>query len=84
MSVSRKACDSFFNNKRDFFKHYKEDQQNNLQLKTELCIQAEAMKDSTDWKKATDEYVRIQKRWKEIGPVPRKQSDAIWKRFRKL
>lgn len=78
----RKACDSFFNNKRDFFKHYKEDQQNNLQLKTELCIQAEAMKDSTDWKKATDEYVRIQKRWKEIGPVPRKQSDAIWKRFR--
>ncbi len=78
----RKACDSFFNNKRDFFKHYKEDQQSNFQLKSELCIQAEAMKDSSDWKKATDEYVRIQKRWKEIGPVPRKQSDAIWKRFR--
>jgi hypothetical protein len=78
----RKACDTFFNNKRDFFKSYKEDQQNNLQLKTELCIQAEAMKDSQDWKKATDEYIRIQKKWKEIGPVPRKQSDLIWKRFR--
>jgi hypothetical protein len=78
----RKACDTFFNNKRDFFKSYKDDQQNNLQLKTELCIQAEAMKDSQDWKKATDEYIRIQKRWKEIGPVPRKQSDVIWKRFR--
>jgi hypothetical protein len=78
----RKACDTFFNNKRDFFKSYKDDQQNNLQLKTELCIQAEGMKDSQDWKKATDEYIRIQKRWKEIGPVPRKQSDVIWKRFR--
>lgn len=78
----RKACDTFFNNKREFFKTYKDDQQNNLQLKTELCIQAEAMKESNDWKKTTDEYIRIQKRWKEIGPVPRKQSDAVWKRFR--
>lgn len=78
----RKACDTFFNNKREFFKSYKDDQQNNLQLKTELCIQAEAMKESNDWKKTTDEYIRIQKRWKEIGPIPRKQSDAVWKRFR--
>jgi hypothetical protein len=78
----RKACDDFFNKKRDFFKTYKDDQQSNLQLKTELCLQAEAMKESNDWKKTTDEYIRIQKKWKEIGPVPRKQSDAIWKRFR--
>ncbi|MBS2213729.1 DUF349 domain-containing protein [Carboxylicivirga mesophila] len=78
----RTACDSFFNNKRQFFKSYKSEQTENLQLKTELCIQAESMKDSTDWKRTTDEFVRIQKKWKEIGPVPRKQSDAIWKRFR--
>ncbi|WP_088654924.1 DUF349 domain-containing protein [Geofilum rhodophaeum] len=78
----RKACDSFFNSKREFFKTYKDEQQNNLQLKTELCIQAEAMKESNDWKKTTDEYIRIQKKWKEIGPVPRKQSDIVWKRFR--
>ncbi|MBR8534504.1 DUF349 domain-containing protein [Carboxylicivirga sediminis] len=78
----RTACDSFFNNKRQFFKSYKSEQTENLQLKTELCIQAENMKDSTDWKRTTDEFVRIQKKWKEIGPVPRKQSDAIWKRFR--
>ena len=78
----RKACDSFFNSKREFFKSYKNEQQNNLQLKTELCIQAEAMKESNDWKKTTDEYIRIQKKWKEIGPVPRKQSDIVWKRFR--
>lgn len=78
----RKACDGFFNSKREFFKSYKNEQQNNLQLKTELCIQAEAMKESNDWKKTTDEYIRIQKKWKEIGPVPRKQSDIVWKRFR--
>ncbi len=78
----RKACDDFFNHKREFFKNYKKDQQHNLQLKTELCIQAEAMKDSTDWRHTTDEFIRIQKKWKQIGPVPRKYSDAIWKRFR--
>jgi len=78
----RAACDNFFNHKREFFKSFKKDQQENLQLKTELCIQAEAMKDSTDWKHTTEEYIKIQKRWKQIGPVPRKYSDAIWKRFR--
>ena len=78
----RTACDLFFNKKREFFKSYKSEQTNNLQLKTELCLQAENMKDSTDWKRVTDEFIKIQKRWKEIGPVPRKQSDAIWKRFR--
>ncbi len=78
----RTACDNFFNAKREFFKHYKSDQIGNMQLKTELCLQAESLKESTDWKKATDEFIRIQKKWKDIGPVPRKHSDAIWKRFR--
>ncbi|MFW6202761.1 MAG: DUF349 domain-containing protein [Marinilabilia sp.] len=78
----RKACDTFFERKRDFFKRYKEEQQNNLDLKNELVRQAEALKDSTDWKNTTEELIRIQKKWKEIGPVPRKHSDAIWKRFR--
>ncbi len=78
----RIACDQFFDHKRNFFKDYKSEQHNNLQLKTELCIQAEGLKDNTDWKKTTDEFIRIQKKWKEIGPVPRKQSDVVWKRFR--
>lgn len=78
----RIACDRFFDAKRNFYAQNKEFQSSNLQMKTELCIQAEAMKDSTDWKRTTDEFIRIQKQWKEIGPVPRKQSDAIWKRFR--
>lgn len=78
----RAACDSFFARKRDFFSQNKEEQNNNLQLKTDLCIQAESLKDSTEWKAATEDLIQLQKKWKEIGPVPRKYSDQIWKRFR--
>ncbi len=78
----RSACDKFFDAKREFYAQNKELQTNNLQLKTDLCVQAEALKDSTDWRKTTEEFIHIQKKWKEIGPVPRKHSDAIWKRFR--
>ncbi len=79
----RSSCDQFFEEKRKFFKEYKSEQQDNLVEKTRLCEKAEAMKDSTDWKHTTDEYIKIQKQWKQIGPVPRRQSDAIWHRFRK-
>ncbi|WP_163325114.1 DUF349 domain-containing protein [Draconibacterium mangrovi] len=78
----RIACDAFFNAKRSFYSKNKEEQQNNLQLKTDLCVQAESLKDSEDWKKTTQDFINIQKKWKEIGPVPRKHSDILWKRFR--
>ena len=79
----RTACDRFFEKKRAFFAESKETQMKNLQLKTELCIKAEALQESTDWKDTSDMLIRLQKEWKEIGPVPRKYSDKIWKRFRK-
>lgn len=79
----REACDTFFEKKRNFYADNKETQMTNLQLKTELCIQAEALQESTDWKTTSDTLIKLQKEWKEIGPVPRKQSDKIWKRFRK-
>jgi hypothetical protein len=79
----RDACDNFFEKKRAFYADNKEIQQNNLQKKIELCIQAEAFQESTDWKSTSDALIRLQKEWKEIGPVPRKQSEKIWKRFRK-
>lgn len=78
----RTACDAFFDAKRAFYSKNKEEQQNNMQLKTDLCVQAESLKDSTDWKKTTQDFINIQKQWKEIGPVPRKHSDVLWKRFR--
>jgi hypothetical protein len=78
----RAACDDFFAKKRVFYGKIKEEQNNNLQLKLDLCFQAEALKDSNEWKKSTEELIGIQKKWKEIGPVPRKASDQVWKRFR--
>ena len=79
----RDACDVFFEKKRGFYADNKEIQLNNLQLKTELCVQAEALQESTDWKATSDALIKLQKEWKEIGPVPRKQSEKCWKRFRK-
>ena len=79
----RQACDTFFEKKRAFYSDNKEIQQNNLQRKIELCVQAEALQDSTDWKGTSDALIKLQKEWKEIGPIPRKQSEKCWKRFRK-
>jgi hypothetical protein len=79
----REACDTFFEKKRTFYSDNKETQLNNLQLKTELCIQAESLQESTDWKATSDALIKLQREWKEVGPVPRKQSEKTWKRFRK-
>ena len=79
----RKACDKFFATKREFYAEDNEEKNNNLQLKTDLCMQAESQKESTDWKKTTELYKILQEDWKKIGAVPSKYSDTIWNRFRK-
>ncbi len=78
----RAACDIFYNTKRDHYTQFKGVMHENLEKKIALCEQAEALKDSQDWKRTTDQLINLQKKWKEIGPVARKQSDSIWKRFR--
>jgi len=78
----REACDTFYSTKKRFYDVFKKGLQENLEKKIALCEQAEAVMDSEEWKKVTDLLITLQKRWKEIGPVTRKQSDAIWKRFR--
>lgn len=77
----RKACDEFFRKKGEFFKTLKEGMNENLEKKRALCEKAEALKDSTDWKVTADELTKLQKEWKTIGPVSKKHSDAVWKRF---
>ena len=77
----RAACDKFFSEKAEFFRSTKEELSQNLQKKKELVEQAEALKDSTDWKKTSDTLINLQKQWKTIGAVPRKVSDDLWKRF---
>ena len=78
----RAACDKFFERKREFYAAYKDEMNDNLQKKIALCEAAEALKSSTAWKKTTDQLINLQKQWKEIGAVPRKKSEALWKRFR--
>ncbi len=78
----RAACDKFFDKKREFYAKNKEWQEKNLVKKVDICEQAEAIQDSEDWKATTDKLINLQKEWKAIGPVPRKDSDKVWKRFR--
>ena len=78
----RAACDAFFGRKREYYNGIKGTMNENLEKKQALIEQAEALKDSTEWKKTTDQYISLQKQWKEIGPVPRKKSEQLWKRFR--
>ena len=77
----RKSCDDFFAKKAEFYKAMKEELSANLAKKIDLCERAEALMDSTDWKEATDKFVEMQKEWKTIGPVVKKYSDNVWKRF---
>ncbi|MFT3993071.1 MAG: DUF349 domain-containing protein [Dysgonomonas sp.] len=77
----RGLCDTFFEKKSEFFRGIKDDMDTNLEKKKALCERANALKDSTDWKKTADELIAIQKEWKTIGAVSRKYSDAIWKEF---
>ncbi|MBD5347125.1 MAG: DUF349 domain-containing protein [Bacteroides sp.] len=77
----RTACDRLFAAKAAFYKTMKDELADNLSRKTALCERAEELKDSTDWRKTTDELVKIQKEWKTIGPVAKRHSDAIWRRF---
>ena len=78
----RTACDKFFEAKRAYYAGLKSEMEHNLQLKTELCEAAEALRDSEDWKKTTEELIALQAQWKKIGAVSRRYSDQIWKRFR--
>lgn len=78
-----KTClDSHFTSYKEFLDKLKDQQLNNYNLKLDLCAQAEALKNSTDWRNTTQELIQLQREWKEIGPVPRKHSDKIWRRFR--
>ena len=78
----RAACNQFYSRKREFYTEYKDSINTNLEKKIAICEAAEALKNSTEWKKATDQFINLQKQWKEIGAVPRKKSEQLWKRFR--
>ena len=78
----RAACDKFFERKRASFSEFKDNMNDNLAKKMAIIEEAESLKDSTDWKATSDRLIELQRQWKEIGAVPRKKSEQIWKRFR--
>ena len=78
----RTAMDTFFGKKKEFFASLKDRQTENLERKTQLCIEAEALMESVEWKNATEQMKKLQEEWKTIGPVPKRHADKIWKRFR--
>ncbi len=79
----RAACDKFFESKKEFYQKSKQEHEENMKKKVTLCERAEALMNSEDWKKTTDQLINLQKEWKTVGPVSRKDSDNIWNRFRK-
>ena len=78
----RAACDKFFVRKREFYSLFKDSMNENFEKKMAIVEIAESLKDSTEWKKTADQLISLQKQWKEIGAVPRKKSEQLWKRFR--
>jgi hypothetical protein len=77
-----KAMDIFYKNKKEYFQKIKDMSMDNYNQKLNLCVEAEALKDSTEWRNTSKEFLRLQEEWRKIGPVPNKLSDKIWKRFR--
>ncbi len=77
----RAACDDFFSRKTEFFKAMKEQFAENAARKQALVEQAQALQDSTDWKATADKLIALQKEWKTIGIVPKKQGDQLWNDF---
>ncbi len=78
----KSTLDKFFENKKEYFEKLKGEQANNYNLKVDLCLQAEAIAKRDDWKKATEELLKLQEDWKKIGSVSKKLSDKVWIRFR--
>ncbi len=78
----RSACDAFFERKRLFYSEFKDNMNENMEKKEAIVAEAESLKTSTQWKATAERLIELQKKWKEIGAVPRKKSEELWTRFR--
>lgn len=76
------AFKQFFHNKNQFFKKLDEERDGNLKAKQQLVARAIELKASDDWNKTSQELKQLQLQWKDIGPVPEKQRDKIFKEFK--
>ncbi|HEY0653280.1 MAG TPA: DUF349 domain-containing protein [Chryseosolibacter sp.] len=76
------AFKTFFNNKNTFFKKLDEEREANLQLKNDLVKKALELRESQDWGKTSNELKNLQQKWKEVGPVPEKFREKVFKEFK--
>jgi hypothetical protein len=79
----RQICDTFFNNKGEYFKGFDGQRSDNLSRKIAICERAEALAESQDWKDTAKVLKELQDEWKQIGAVHERHSNKVWKRFRK-
>lgn len=79
----KRSRDAFYASKEEFYKSLRDTQNQNYKQKVDLCMEAEALKESNEWKKAGDRLRELQELWKKTGPVSKKHSDKLWQRFRK-
>ena len=77
----RASCDSFFARKTEYFRDLKQGYKENAEKKRALIARANELKDNTDWKNTANLFLELQKEWKTIGPVPKKQGDQLWEEF---
>jgi hypothetical protein len=74
---------AFFNNKNKFFKKLESQRDENLLKKEDLVKRAEELKESSDWEKTAEQLKELQREWKDIGPVPEKNRNEVYKKFKK-
>lgn len=76
------ATDEFNQKKSDNLEVLRKQEDENYQQKLKLIEKAEDLKDSEDWENTHNEYQKLMDQWKNVGPVPRKKSGKIWKKFK--
>lgn len=75
------AKEHFFQAKKQHFETFKVSLEDNYAQKMAILKRAETIKNSNQWREATDEMIEMMTEWKKIGPVPREHSNTIWEQF---
>lgn len=78
----RGAANHFFERRKEHYRELERDQKENLRKKEALCVQAEELAKSSEWRSTVHAIKALQAEWKAVGPVPKSRSEAIWQRFR--
>lgn len=82
MDRFKAATNAFYAQHKENQKQEDANREANYDKKVALCVEAEALQESTDWNATSNKLKQLQDAWKATGPVPKSKSDDIWNRFR--